>query len=94
MKKSDCQSEMLAGLTFAIVFLSCAAQAQAGGEEIKAYKKAFPDARVKCATCHSVAMPKKGTAELNDYGQAAVVVNPQPTAETFKRLGMAEDFKK
>ncbi len=61
-------------------------------KEMKAYKQAFPDAKVKCACCHNDAMPKKGTAELNHYGKAAVAASPN--AETFKKLGRAEDFKK
>lgn len=94
MKKSDCKSEVFAGFIFTLVMLSCVAQAQAGGEEIKAYKKAFPDAKVKCATCHSATMPKTGAAGLNDYGQAVIAANPKPSVETFKQLGQAEDFKK
>ncbi|MFH1800766.1 MAG: hypothetical protein ABH891_08005 [Candidatus Omnitrophota bacterium] len=63
-------------------------------KEIKAYKEALPDTGVECATCHSAVMPKTGAAALNDYGKAAIAVNPSPTDETFKQLGTAEDFKK
>lgn len=94
MKSMDRKVEALAGFVFAFVFLSCAIQAQAGGEEIKAYKEAFPDARLKCTVCHSVAMPKKDAAGLNDYGQTAIAANPSPTVETFKKLGKSENFKK
>ncbi len=94
MKKSDFKSGIFAGITFTLVFLACIAQGYASIKEMKAYKEAFPDAKVKCATCHSVAVPKTGAAGLNDYGQAAFAANPRPTAETFKQLGQAEDFKK
>jgi cobalamin synthase len=85
---------VFAGFISALVFLSCATQAYANMKEIKAYKEAFPGATVKCAACHSVAMPKKEAAGLNSYGQAVIAANPKPTAETFKQLGEAENFKK
>ncbi len=94
MKKSNCRSEVLVGFVFTLVFLSCAVQAQASLKEVKAYKEAFPGAKPKCAACHIQAMPKKDAAELNDYGKAVIAANPSPTAETFKQLGIAEDFKK
>ncbi|MFH1800764.1 MAG: hypothetical protein ABH891_07995 [Candidatus Omnitrophota bacterium] len=53
-------------------------------KEIKAYKEAFPDAKVNCATCQSVPMPKKEAAGLNSYDQAAIAANSQPASETFK----------
>ena len=68
--------------------------AGANVKEMKVYKQAFPDAKVKCAACHSVAMPKKGAAGLNDYGQAVLKAEKNPTPEIFKKLGKAEDFKK
>ena len=92
MKKIDHKATMSFGIIFSVVFLSCAVQTQASMKEIKAYKEAFPDAKVKCSTCHSASMPKTGAAELNDYGKAAMAT--APTAETFKKLGKAEDFKK
>jgi len=92
MKRNNGWSEALAGLVFSLIFLSCAAQGYANLKEIKAYKEAFPGAQVKCVTCHSVAMPKKGAAELNDYGKAAMAASPG--ADTFKKLGKAENFKK
>jgi mono/diheme cytochrome c family protein len=63
-------------------------------KEIKAYKEAFPAARVKCATCHMDGMPKTGAASFNDYGKAVIAANPHPTVATFKKLGRAENFKK
>ena len=94
MQSMNRKVEVFLGFIFALVFLSCAVQVQASMKEIKAYKEAFPDAKVKCATCHSVAMPKKGAAALNSYGQAVTASTPNSTAETFKKLGKAEDFKK
>lgn len=94
MKRNDFKSEVYAGFIFTLVFLSCMVRAQAGSEEIKAYKAAFPDAQLKCAVCHSVAMPRTGAAGLNDYGQAVLAANLNPTVETFRQLGKAEDFKK
>ena len=82
------------GFISALLFLVFAAQTQASLSEIKAYKAAFPGAKPKCASCHVNAMPKKDAAALNAYGQAAVAANPKPTAETFKQLGAAENFKK
>jgi hypothetical protein len=89
----DHKVRVSAGFISALIFLSCATQVYANLKEIKAYKEAFPGATTKCVTCHSVAMPKKDAAGLNDYGQAAIAANPQPAAETFKKLGKAEDFK-
>jgi mono/diheme cytochrome c family protein len=92
MKNSDRKVVIFTGFIFAWVFLLCSVQAYASMKEIKAYKEAFPDAKVKCATCHTAAMPKKGAAGLNDYGKAAMAASPN--TETFKKLGKAENFKK
>lgn len=92
MMNSDRKATLFSGIVFSLAFLSCAVQAQASMKEIKAYKEAFPDAKVKCATCHSAALPKTGAAELNEYGKASMATGPN--AETFKKLGKAEDFKK
>jgi len=89
MKNSDRKTAILTRFVFALIFL-WASQASADMKEIKAYKEAYPDAKVKCAICHSVAMPKTGAAGLNKYGQKAVAANPHPTADTFKQVGKAE----
>lgn len=94
MKNFNSKLAVFSGFVFSLVFLPFAVQAFANIKEMKAYKEAFPDAKIKCAVCHSVAMPKKGDAPLNDYGQAVIAANPQPTAETFTQLGKAEDFRK
>ncbi len=80
------------GVMAGISFLSPLASANL--KELKAYKEAFPEAKVKCASCHVATMPKKGAAELNAYGKAAVAAQATPTSETFKSVGKAEDFKK
>jgi hypothetical protein len=90
----DHKVRVFAGFVSALVFLSCTTQSYANIKEIKAYKEAFPGAAVKCVICHSLAMPKKDNAGLNDYGHAVIAANPKPTAETFKQLGKAENFKK
>jgi cytochrome c2 len=69
--------------------------ATANLKEMKAYKSAFPEAKLKCSVCHAVEKPSKdGPHELNDYGKTAVSIDAHPTAETFKKAGKAEDFKK
>jgi hypothetical protein len=72
------------------------AAAQANMKEMKAYKEAFPDAKLKCMSCHVDAMPKKdaGKHEFNDYGKALIAENAKPTVDTYKKVGKVEDFKK
>jgi hypothetical protein len=70
------------------------ATAQANMKEMKVYKEAFPDAKIKCIDCHVDAMPKKdaGKHDLNAYGKA--IVKSEVTVDMFKKLGTVEDFKK
>ncbi len=70
-------------------------QAQADMAQIKAYKEAFPDAKLKCINCHTSDQPKKeqGKHDSNAYGLKVKEVNPKPTAETYKTVGKIEDFK-
>ena len=90
---SDKVLGMVLGLAGVICFFSPAASANL--KEMKAYKEAFPDAKLKCITCHAVEKPSKdGPHGLNDYGQAVLNIHANPTAETFKQAGKAEDFKK
>lgn len=82
---------VILGLAGAVCFFSPAAKANL--KEIKAYKEAFPDAKIKCSACHAVERPsKEGAHGLNSYGQAVVSAEANPTAETFKKAGKAEDF--
>ncbi|MBF0618822.1 MAG: hypothetical protein HQL19_01510 [Candidatus Omnitrophica bacterium] len=90
-------------LVFAVgMFLVGAAPAQANIKMMKAYKEAYPDAKIKCISCHVVAMPKKddGQHDMNDYGKAVVDAAAKdnadkvPTADTFKKVGTIEQFKK
>lgn len=80
-------------LGFAGVIGLFSSSASANLKEMKAYKEAFPDAKLKCVTCHAVERPsKEGAHGLNAYGQAVLGADANPTAETFKKVGKAEDF--
>lgn len=70
--------------------------AQASLKQIKLYKEAFPDAKPKCIECHVDEKPKKddGQHEANDYGKAIMSTDKEPTADTYKKVGKIEDFKK
>jgi len=75
--------------------------AQAGLQQIKAYKEAYPDTKPKCIDCHVDKMPKKddGAHELNDYGKTVVKAAKaagldKPTVDTYKSVGTIEDFFK
>ncbi len=91
------------GLVFSLVVLSgfvLSNTAQANPAMIKAYKKAFPDARTKCINCHVSALPKKaeGRHEWDAYGLAVKKAAKDaglehPSADTFKKVGRIEDFK-
>ena len=83
-------------LSIVLGFVFSMATAQANMKEMKAYKEAFPDAKLKCQSCHVDAMPKKddGKHDKNDYGKALIAENPKPTVDTYKKVGKVEDFKK
>jgi hypothetical protein len=78
--------------------------AQAGMKDMKIYKEAYPDAKIKCIDCHVDAMPKKddGKHEMNDYGKAVMAESQKagakpdvsPTVDMYKAVGKIEDFKK
>lgn len=34
----------------------------------KEFLKQYPDSKIKCGSCHTKAMPKKGEAEVNKFG--------------------------
>jgi Bacterial TSP3 repeat len=34
----------------------------------KEFLKKYPDSKVKCGSCHTKAMPKKGEADVNKFG--------------------------
>ena len=78
--------------------------AQAGMKDMKIYKEAYPDAKIKCIDCHVDAMPKKddGKHEMNAYGKAVIAESQKagakadvsPTADIYKKVGKIEDFKK
>ena len=60
MKKINTAIAMLAAL-------GLASSALATMDIQKEYKA--KDAAAKCATCHTASMPKKGAADLNDFGK-------------------------
>lgn len=74
------------------VFLVWCFKAQADVEQMKAYKEAFPGAKIKCIDCHTDAIPKKdaGKHELNAYGKKVVEAAAKPTVDTYKTAGEAE----
>ena len=77
-------------------FFVWSVKAQADMEQIKAYKEAFPDAKPKCVDCHVDAIPKKdeGKHNLNAYGSKVKETSAKPTAETYKKVGKASEYKK
>jgi hypothetical protein len=78
-------------------FIFWAVSAHADFTQIKAYKEAYPDAAPKCIDCHVDKMPKKdGPHDANDYGKAVVKAAgaEKPTADSYKKVGKIEDFKK
>ncbi|MFA5059315.1 MAG: hypothetical protein WC676_01630 [Candidatus Omnitrophota bacterium] len=80
-------------LLTAVIILGWAVAAQADMKEIKVYKEAFPGESPKCIACHTDKMPKKddGMHELSEYGQKVIKENPQPTAETYQKVGKAPE---
>ncbi len=70
--------------------------AQASLKDMKIYREAFPDSKLKCIDCHVNEKPSKedGKGDLNDYGKAVVAVDPAATADAYKKVGKIEDFKK
>lgn len=86
-------------LGLGIVWIMRILPAHADITQIKAYKEVFPEAKPKCIECHVDAMPKKadGQHDPNDYGKAVVAAaekDAKPTAETYKKVGAIENFKK
>ncbi len=72
--------------------------AQANLTQLKAYKDAYPDTKPKCIDCHVDKIPKKvdGQHDPSDYGKAVIKAagTEKPTADTYKKVGKIEDFKK
>ena len=99
----DISRIMLMVLCFGVGFVVFSAAAQANLKEMKKYKESFPDAQLKCIDCHVSALPKKddGQHEWNDYGKAVndeakkeAAADGLPTADTYKKVGAIESFKK
>ncbi len=87
------------GAVAAIVSLAGIAPAAANVEQVKIYKKVFPESKAQCITCHVDKLPKKddGKHELNAYGlkvkQTKVEMDAAPNEETYKKVGSAEEFE-
>jgi hypothetical protein len=76
-------------LVIGLGFVFSVAIAQANMIEMKAYKAAYPDAKIKCVDCHADAMPKKDKHDMSEYGKAVIA-----KAKDYKAIGKVEDFKK
>jgi len=72
----------------AVMFV-CSAQADASMAIRKLYKKAFPEAKIKCIGCHVSKMPKKDAFDLNEYGATIVGEDGEVTVETIAAAGEA-----
>ena len=86
------------GIAFFFVvamFLMGSVTAEASIEQMKLYKKVFPESKPKCLVCHLDALPKKadGSHNPNSYGQKIIATDEVPTEETYKEVGSAEDFQ-
>ena len=70
-------------------------RAEANPEQIKTYKKVYPEAKPQCVFCHLDKIPKKdvGKHDLNAYGTKVKSIAPEITEESFKAVGPFEDFK-
>lgn len=78
-----------------LLVLAYCSVGQAGIPMIKAYKEAYPGAKLKCIDCHLSEKPKKDSDhELNGYGKKVMALAEKPTAEDFKKAGSVEDFEK
>ncbi len=94
--KMNSQKIQFAILAMGIMFVMTGIPAQASLKEIKNYKEAFPDTKPKCINCHKDEKPKKedGQHDPNEYGEAVLSTDKEPTADTYKKVGKIEDFKK
>ena len=77
------------GIIFVVAVVS---KGWADPEQIKIYKKVFPDSKPKCASCHVDEKPKKedGKHDLNVYGLKVKAIDQKPTEETYKKAGSLE----
>ena len=82
------------GIAFCFVLLG-SSLAKANVAQIKLYKAAFPDTKPQCIFCHVDKLPKKdeGKHEHNAYGKKILETDAKPTADTYKKIGTAEDFE-
>ncbi len=66
-------------------------------DQVKIYKKIFPESKPQCIMCHVDKLPKKddGLHELNAYGKKVkeTKMEEKPTEETYQKVGSAEEFE-
>lgn len=78
------------------VFIAVAigSQAEANVQQMKFYKEAHEGTKPNCLICHIDKLPKKddGMHDLNAYGLKVKSASEEPTVETYKSVGSAEDF--
>lgn len=58
----------LAVVSLASAFALAAGTTMATMDLQKEFVKQYPDSKMKCASCHTKAMPKKDDAEVNKFG--------------------------
>lgn len=83
-------------ITSISIVLMCSVALYANPDQMKLYKKAYPDvSKPQCIFCHVDKVPKKADDEhdLNPYGLKAQEMSPPPTQETYKAIGRHDEFK-
>lgn len=88
------KTSLKTGALFALLCMASVTPAMADVQVMKAYKEAFPGKKVRCIDCHATEHPTKEAAPLNDYGNAIKGAGEKPTADTIKKVGPVENFKK
>lgn len=58
----------LAVLSLASAVVLVAGTALSSMDLQKEFTKKYPDSKLKCGSCHTKAMPKKGEADVNKFG--------------------------
>ena len=78
-----------------VLLVTCFSQAQANVDQVKVYKKAFPDSKPKCLFCHVDKLPKKdvGMHDLNAYGTKVKETAAEITEAAYQKVGPFEAFK-
>jgi hypothetical protein len=76
-------------------FIAGVYRAEANIDQVKIYKKSFPEAKPKCFFCHLDKIPKKdaGMHDMSAYGTKVKETAGEITEETYTKVGAFEDFK-